>query len=218
MKFQRRGEEGRKEGSKGADEKKESRENTVREWRRVSLRALVDDKAVRLLCGGSLLHSLTLSLATAATRPLLAKPNVLRLALPFLRRLSTLPPLAFPCIWCMLRRSCPFSLSLFPRPPFLSLRGYSRYAFSSMYSTNATAIKRSPLRSTGREGKEGEREEERGGCKSILRRCSSDCGSHPLNWAVGSGEGKGICVRHFPRCSRGSRSRSKLRGERERGG
>lgn len=92
--------------------KKESRENTVREWRRVSLRALVDDKAVRLLCGGSLLHSLTLSLATAATRPLLAKPNVLRLALPFLRRLSTLPPLAFPCIWCMLRRSCPFSLSL----------------------------------------------------------------------------------------------------------
>lgn len=164
-KFQGRG-RGRKE-AEGASKKKKNRERE-REREHGGGECLSEPWSTIKRCAYFVPAPFSiLTLATAATRPLLAKPNVLRLASP----LSTLPCLPLYLV---------HTLSLFSLH-VLSLRGYSRYAFSSMYSTNATAIKRSPLRSTGREEKErGER-----GCKSILHRCSSDCRSRPLNWAVG---------------------------------
>lgn len=133
----------------------------VREWRRVSLRALVDDKAVRLLCGGSLLHSHPLArdcrhqaASCSKTRRFTTRPPPSSLHSALSSPLHSLVSGA-----CCVAPVLSLSLRVLHFSPF---RGYSRYAFSSMYSTNATAIKRSPLRSTGREEKEREREREKG--------------------------------------------------------
>lgn len=187
----------------------------VREWRRVSLRALVDDKAVRLLCGGSLLHSHPLArdcrhqaASCSKTRRFTTRPPPSSLHSALSSPLHSLVSGA-----CCVAPVLSLSLSLSPRPPFLSLSRLFTLCFfiHVLYKRD-----RNKALSASVDGQRGKGEGKREGKGEDVR--AFYVGAHPIVRVIpwigqGSGEGKGICVRHFDQDVReGPVVRSKGRG------